>query len=139
MLTRALFALVLAVGTALAASAEEAKLNALGLTDHAVTQEELDNGAGLSAPKFNTPGVAYVSASGLKKGDTVEVALNKDGKVLMHNVQTVESDGANILLLAGKAGVPAGGWPAGQYTASVKIKRDGKPLIEEVSEPMVFE
>jgi hypothetical protein len=139
MLTRALFALVLVLGAVTAAAAEEAKLLALGLTDHAVTQEELDNGAGLPAPKFNTPGVAYVSAASLKQGDTVEVTLNKDGKPLMHNMQTVDRDGANILLLAGKAGVPAGGWPEGQYTASVKITRDGKPLIEETSKPMAFD
>ncbi|MGH7185495.1 MAG: hypothetical protein ACREIB_04350, partial [Pseudomonadota bacterium] len=75
MLTRVLFALALICGTAAASSAEETKVLALGLADHAVTQEELDKGETPPVPHFNTPAIAYVWAANLKKGDSVEIAL----------------------------------------------------------------
>jgi len=79
MLTRVLFALVLTCGMATAAYAEDAKVLALGITDHEVTQEEAEKGAALPVPRFNTPAIAHVLAADLKKGDTVEVALfNED-------------------------------------------------------------
>ena len=80
MLTRVLFALALICGTVFAASAEETKVLALGLADHAVTEEELAQGDALPVPRFNSPGVAYALVAKLQKGDVVEVALVKDGK-----------------------------------------------------------
>jgi len=139
MLTRVLLALVPICGLAVAALAEETKVLALGLADHAVTQEELEKGEALNAPKFNTPAVAYVLAGGLKKGDTVEIALFNDDKSLMHNTETAAEDQAKLLLQAGKRGVPAGGWPEGTYSAKVIITRDGKPIVEKASEPVKFE
>jgi hypothetical protein len=139
MLTRVLFLLVVLCAAAANASAEDAKVVALGLTDHAVTQEELAKGGALAKPHFNTPAVAYVLAVGLKKGDTLEISLDKDGKPLMYNTQALKADEANVLLQAGKTGVPAGGWPEGTYTASVKITRDGKTLISEQTKPITFE
>ena len=139
MLTRALFALVLVCGTVAAACAEETKVLALGLADHAVTEQELAKGETPPAPRFNSPGVAYALVGNLKKDDVVEVALVKDGKPLMHNTETLAEDRANVLLQAGKGGVPAGGWPDGKYHAAVKVTRDGKTLIEQASEPIAFE
>jgi hypothetical protein len=139
MLTRVLLALALIAGLVEAASAEDAKIRSLGLTDHVVTEAELEKGASLPPPRFNSPGVAYVWASDLKKGDTIDITLNKDGKSLMRNTETLAEDKPNIILLAGKSGVPAGGWPEGSYSAEVKITRDGKTLLEEKSKPMVFE
>jgi len=139
MLTRVLFALVLIGGTAAAVSAEETKVLALGITDHEVTQEELDKGAALPAPNFNTPAVAYVLAGNVRKGDVVEITLNNDDKPLLRNTQTLVEDKASILLQAGKRGVPAGGWPEGTYHAQLTITRDGKPVIEQSSTPMAFE
>jgi hypothetical protein len=139
MLTRALFALALICGTATAAPAEETKVLALGLADHAVTEEELAKGEAPAVPRFNSPGVAYALVANLKKGDVAEVALVKDGKPLMHNTETLADDKASVLLLAGKAGVPAGGWPEGQYHAALKVTRDGKPLIEQSTKPIAFE
>ena len=55
MLTRVLFALIVTVGFTIAASAQEAKVLALGVTDHEVTQEEAEKGAALPVPRFNTP------------------------------------------------------------------------------------
>src|ERR1700752_1342974 len=129
MLTRALFALALSCGMAATATAEDAKVLALGLADHAVTQEELEKGEAQSTPKFNTPAVAYALASGLKKGDSVDVELfNKDNS-LMRNTGTAGEDGAKVLVQAGKRGVPAGGWPEGSYHAKVTITRDGTTWV----------
>jgi hypothetical protein len=104
-----------------------------------VTDAELEKGDALPPPRFNTPGVAYVWASGLKKGDTVDIILNKEGQSLMRNSKTLAEDEANFVLMAGKSGVPAGGWPEGSYSAEAKITRDGKTLLEEKSKPMAFE
>jgi len=139
MLTRVLLALALIAGLGAAAFAEDAKIRGLGLTDHVVTEAELEKGAPLPPPRFNSPGVAYVWASDLKKGDTVDITLNKDGQPLMRNTEALAEDKQNFILMAGKSGVPAGGWPEGSYSAEVKITRDGKPLLEQKSKPMVFE
>jgi hypothetical protein len=139
MLTRVLFALALICGTAAAASAEETKVSALGLADHQVTQEELEKGEALPAPRFNTPGIAYALVANLKKGDVVEVSLVNGDASLLRNEETLAEDRASYLLQAGKRGVPAGGWPEGTYHAALKIMRDGKPLIEQTSAPIPFE
>jgi hypothetical protein len=138
MLTRVLFAVVLLFSLASAASAEDAKFAALGLTDHVVTEDELAKGEALPSPKFNTPGVAYALVKNLKKGDMVEVTLTKDGESLMHNLREAEADGDTVLLLAGKSGVPAGGWPDGSYTAHVKVTRDGKTIAEQETDAIPF-
>jgi len=139
MLTRVLFAVVLLFGLASAAWAEDAKVAALGLTDHVATEDELAKGEALPSPKFNTPGVAYALVKDLKKGDMVEVALTKDGASLMHNLREAEADGDTVLLLAGKSGVPAGGWPKGSYTAQVTVTRDGNTIAEQETDAIPFE
>jgi hypothetical protein len=139
MLTRALFALALICGIAGTAAAQDAKVLALGITDHEATKSELEAGTALPAPKFNTPAVAYVLVGELKKGDTVQVDLFNDDKSLMQNTQTLGEDQQNVLLQAGKRGVPAGGWPEGSYSAKVTITRDGKPLVEQSSKPIALE
>jgi hypothetical protein len=139
MLTRVLFALIVTVGFTIAASAQEAKVLALGVTDHEVTQEEVEKGAALPVPRFNSPAIAYILAADLKKGDTVEVALFNEDNSLLHNTQTLSEDQAKLLLQAGKRGVPAGGWPEGSYSARVTVTRDGKTLIEQSSKPVAFE
>jgi hypothetical protein len=140
MLTRALFALALICGAAVAAQAQETKVLALGLADHEVTEQELGKGAALSVPKFNTPAIAYVLAADLIKGDVVEITLSNTEKPLLTNTETLTEDKASVLLQAGKRGVPAGGWPSGwKYFAKVTITRDGKTLIEQATDPIPFE
>src|SRR4029450_5852972 len=138
MLTRVLFALVLVI-VSVPAWADDAKVLALGLTDHEVTQEELDKGAALPAPHFNTPAIAYASVADLKKGDTVEITLVNGDTPLLRNTETLAGDEAEYLLQAGKRGVPAGGWPEGSYPAALKVTRDGKTLIEQSSQPIPFD
>jgi hypothetical protein len=158
MLTRALFALGLMTGLAFGgfqALAEagagqtfladadspptQAKVLGLGITDHEVTQEELEKGSALPPPHFNTPAVAYAWIANLKKGDMVEITLVNGDTPLLHDTETLPEDRASYLLQAGKRGVPAGGWPEGNYHAEVKVTRDGKPLIEQSTKPIAFE
>lgn len=140
MLTRVLFAFVVVCGLASKASAEDAKVVALGLADHEVTQEEIDKGAKFAAPRFNTPALAHALVANVKKGDVVEVALNNDKEPLLRNSKTLDADQASFLLQAGKRGVPAGGWPSEwKYSASVKVTRDGKTLLEQKTDPIPFE
>jgi hypothetical protein len=139
MLTRVLFALALICGMAAAASAEETKVLALGLADHAVTEEELAKGETPPVPRFNSPGVAYALVANLRQGDTIEIALVKGDHSLLHNTETLGEDQARVLLQAGKRGVPAGGWPEGSYHAALKVTRDGKTLIEQSTPPIPFE
>jgi hypothetical protein len=139
MLTRALACLLLICGMAVAASAEEAGVLALGISDHAPTQAELEKGGALPEPKLNTPAVAYVLAGNLKKGDAVEISLLNEGRSLMHHTETLAEDRPSFMLLVGKRGVPAGGWPEGSYQAALKITRDGKTLLEQKSTPISFD
>ncbi len=141
MLTRSLFLVVLLLRAVapVASGAGESKVLALGLSDHEVTQEELEKGAAIPAPRFNTGGIAYALAADLKKGDAVEVALIKDGKPLHINSETLTEDKARFLPQAGKRGVPAGGWPEGQYAAALKVTRDGTTLIKQASTPIPIE
>lgn len=139
MLTRVLFAAFLLVGAAGSVSAQDTTVVALGLTDHVVTEDELVSGADLAKPRFNSPGVAYVLVAHAQKGDKIEIHLTKDGESLMHNARELDADEDGVLVLAGKTGVPAGGWPAGKYTAKVKVVRGGEALAAQESDPIPFE
>jgi hypothetical protein len=140
MLTRVLLALALICGAAGPAQAQQTEVVALGLADHEVTEPELGKGAAPSVPKFNTPAIAYVLAAGLKTGDTIEITLSNTEKALLTNTETLAEDKASFLLQAGKRGVPAGGWPSEwKYFAKVTITRDGKPIVEQATDPIPFE
>ena len=138
MLIRAVFAFAL-ICALVGPAAAETKVVALGIAAKEVTQEELAAGTDLPKPKFNTAAVAYVLAADVKKGDTVAIALTLGGKLLLRNEETLAEDTTTLVLQAGKRGVPAGGWPEGNYAASLKITRDGKTIIEQTSEPLAFD
>ena len=139
MLTRVLFALVLISGVGGVAFAEDAKIVALGLAGREVTVDDLAKGTP-PVPKFNTPAIAYVLASDLKTGDTVEISLANGEGPLLTNSETLAEDKETYLLQAGKRAVPTGGWPQEwKYSAQVKITRDGKTLVEQSTDPIPFE
>ena len=76
----------------------------------------------------------------VKKGDTVELSLANGEGPLLTNSETLTEDKETYLLQAGKRAVPAGGWPQEwKFSATVKITRDGKTLIEQSSGPVPFE
>jgi hypothetical protein len=139
MLTRVLIAAFLLLASVGAGSAQDAAVATLGLTDHKVTEDELMSGAELAPLRFDSPGVAYALVAHAKKGDAIELHLVKDGTSLMHNVRELDADADGVLVLAGKTGVPAGGWPKGSYTAKVKILRGGETIAEQESEAIPLE
>ena len=55
------------------------------------------------------------------------------------NTRSRDYSDTDVLLLAGKTGVPAGGWPQRQYTAKVTVTRDGKTVAEQESDPISIE
>jgi hypothetical protein len=148
MLTRVLLTLLLvafvpnwAVADDMAAEgARETSIVSLGLADRKVSKDDLKKRVALPKPRFNSPGVAYGWVAHAKKGDKIEVHLKIDGNSLMHNVREVTEDDIDVLLQAGKTGVPAGGWPQKrQYTAKVTVTRDGKTVAEQESDPVSIE
>ncbi len=143
MLTRVTFALLVLVVSASLAFAQDAQPEAtilsLGLTDRKVDKTDLMKRMMLPKPRFDSPGIAYGWVAHAKKGDHVEVHLKKDGESLMHNLRDVTEDDADVLLMAGKTGVPAGGWPKGQYTAKVTVTRGDKVVAEKETDPIPFE
>ena len=111
---------------------------ALGLADHAVTEEELAKGETPPVPRFNTPGVAYVwrqSQEGRHRRDRAR--QGRQAADAQHR-DAQRGQGEPCCRPASEA-VPAGGWPEGEYQASLKITRDGKTLIEQATDPIPFE
>ena len=151
MLTRVLLTvLMLAFGSSLAlaedmteesADVSDAKTTvvSLGITDRKVDKDELLKRTPLPKPRFNSPGVAYGWVAHAKKGDRVELHLRLDGKSLMNNVREVDEDDTDVLLMAGKTGVPAGGWPKGEYTATMTVTRGGETAVEKETDPILFD
>lgn len=147
MLTRVLLTLLMiAFGPSLAIADDTAEGGAakttilsIGITDHKVSKDELKKRIALPKPRFNSPGIAYGWIAHAKKGDKVEVHLKMDGNSLMNNVREVTEDDTDVLLQAGKTGVPAGGWPQRQYTAKVMVTRDGKTVVEQETDPISIE
>ena len=120
--------------------ASETSIVSLGIADRKVSKDDLKKRMALPPPRFDSPGVAYGWVAHAKKGDKIEVHLKLDGNSLMHNVREVEENDTDVLLLAGKTGVPAGGWPRQrQYTAKVTVTRDGKTVAEKESDPITIE
>jgi hypothetical protein len=84
----------------------------------------IENGAP-PPPTRNTALVAYARAIGLERGDDVRVELRgPDGRLLAENRVTLDRDKAQQLLFAGRK-LPAGGWPAGRYSARFEVRRAG--------------
>ena len=140
MLTRVLFALVLMCGLATAACAEDAKVLALGITDHEVTQEEARKGRGAPRAALQYPCHRLCPGRATSRRATQwRWRCSTRTSRSSTTPRPLSEDQAKLLLQAGKRGVPAGGWPEGSYSAKVTITRDGKTLIEQSSKPVAFE
>jgi hypothetical protein len=153
MLTRVLFA-VLVLGAALAGialmpagvasakssiAADAPKLLAIGITTGRVTADELAKGGALPKPKFDTPAVGYAMVGNLKQGDVVWLSFASDkGGDILHSQETEQADKARTVLMAGRLGVPGGGWDPVKYYVWVTVTRDGKVVLDDKTTPIKF-
>ncbi len=109
-------------------------LNA-GFAAGPVTTADVEAGA-IAPPTGSAPYVvAYARAIGLEGGDVLELVLQApDGAVLTSNrSEPMDRDKAQYFAFIGKK-QPAGGWPAGRYSAVTRIHRTGKVAAERRSE-----
>lgn len=105
-------------------------LNA-GFAAGPVTMEAVEAG-GLAGPTLAAPYVvAYVRAIELEVGDRVEIVLTGPGGASLASATAppLDHDKAQYINLVGKKR-PAGGWPAGVYTAQVRVFRAGAVVLE---------
>ena len=113
--------------------AEDAKVMALGIADHEVTKEELDKGAALPAPHFNTPAVAYALAANIKKGDMVEVALSNDEKSLLATARRLTEDQASLCCKRASAACRRAAGREWTYTAAFERQARRQILIDRAA------
>ena len=87
-----------------------------------------DGTAGAPGPARDAPVlVAWGHAYGGQRGDILRLVLTgPDGRVIAHDAP-VQKAQARLFRAAGRKR-PAGGWPAGEYRATVELIRAGKAL-----------
>ncbi|MDX2484586.1 MAG: M23 family metallopeptidase [Pseudodonghicola sp.] len=74
--------------------------------------------------------VLYGYAFGGQTGDVIELAIDgPDGRIIAHDIQ-LEKNQAQLFRAVGKR-QPQGGWPAGSYTGTVRMLRDGEVIDRE--------
>jgi hypothetical protein len=102
-----------------------------GFADGAVTMPAIE--AEATRPPGPDPDalVAWARAIGLEAGDTQSLVLKgPDGRVLAEaNDPALVRPRAQSLLFGGRKR-PAGGWPPGTYTASLRVMRGGAVALE---------
>ena len=76
--------------------------------------------------------VAYVRAIGLQAGDQQFLAVQGPGgaSVSTNNLPALDRDKAQFLVIAGKKRSEAA-WPAGRYTATYRVTRDGAEVLRK--------
>jgi hypothetical protein len=105
-----------------------------GLAGIAPTMELIESGEIGKHPV--TPGsdalVAYVRAIGLQAGDQQFLAVHGPGgaSVSANNLPALDRDKAQFLVIAGKKRSEAA-WPAGRYTATYRVTRDGAEVLRK--------
>jgi murein DD-endopeptidase MepM/ murein hydrolase activator NlpD len=79
--------------------------------------------------------VAYVRAIGLQAGDQQLLAVQSPGgaSVAANNLPALDRDKAQFLVIAGKKRNEAA-WPAGRYTATYRVMRDGVEVLQKTFE-----
>ena len=76
-----------------------------------------------TAPGLVLWGFAY----GARTGDTLTLTIRDEQEEVFADTQTIERDRAQLFRAGGRR-TPPGGWPAGVYTGTVKMQRDGTTL-----------
>jgi hypothetical protein len=94
----------------------------LGFADGPVELPELEQGAMPAfAPTPDMPAlVAYAWTINLRQGDVLSVQLTGPGGEIARSEEPLERSKAQYMLFAGKR-KPQGGWPAGEYRATVTV------------------
>lgn len=103
----------------------------LGFAAGPVAMGNIEDGA-IAAPTRSSPYiVAYGRGIGLRGGDEVEISLTGPGGAeLAHGRQPpLDRDKAQYMAYAGKKR-PVDGWPAGAYTARMRVYREGRVALE---------
>jgi Peptidase family M23 len=79
--------------------------------------------------------VAYVRAIGLQAGDQPSLAVQGPGGAAFSasNVAALDRDKAQLLVIAGKKRT-APAWPAGRYSATYRVMRDGAEVLRKTFE-----
>ena len=108
-----------------------------GFAGIAPTMELIESGEITKHPV--TPGsdalVAYVRAIGLQAGDQQMLSVQGPGgaAVSTNNLPALDRDKAQFLVIAGKKRTGAA-WPAGRYTATYRVTRDGAEVLQKTFE-----
>jgi len=76
--------------------------------------------------------VAFVRVIGLQAGDRQSLVVQgPDGAALVtNNLPALDRDKAQFLVIAGKKRTEAT-WPAGRYTATYRVTRDGTEVLRK--------
>jgi hypothetical protein len=107
-----------------------AVLNA-GFATRQVTAADIEDGIGQDAPNPDAPAlVAFVRAISLRDGDVQQLELSgPDGPIAQYSAQPLNSNKDEVYVTAGRKR-PPGGWSAGTYTASFRVLREGRAMLE---------
>jgi hypothetical protein len=103
-----------------------------GLSGVAVTADMVADGAVPGVTGASPVIAAYLRAIDLEKGDEIELTLTgPDGKALAARREApLPRDKAEAFQMIGKKR-PSAGWPAGTYTADLKVWRAGKMALQK--------
>lgn len=102
----------------------------LGFAGAPVTMDDIERGA-IAPPTRTSALVAYARAINLRPGDIQELTIKgPDGAVVASGAQPpLDRAKAQYMSFVGKKTPPEGGWPAGRYTATLSVKRNGAVVI----------
>jgi murein DD-endopeptidase MepM/ murein hydrolase activator NlpD len=105
-----------------------------GFAGSAITSDQAADGQVAPVTGASAVIAVYARPIDLAKGDELELILKgPDGKVLAQNrLAPLERDQAQGFHMIGRKR-PATGWPAGTYTADIKVWRAGKAAIQKTA------
>lgn len=113
----------------------------MGIAPQALSMAEMDDGAGHELLNTGSPALlAFVRAIGLRKGDVQRLILSgPKGPLVDHSEPPLPSNKDQVYAGIGRRRPPSG-WPAGDYTATYVVTRDGgvafqRSVTESVSAP----